>query len=311
MKFLCDKFQINYVQGGWDGDTNPHTGEPWDVGDKFRLAFITKSTTTAESKDYRTYDKFALQEAQLSTLAYSRMSYSVTGDWRAHVYVYNEDGTISSPRVRMDTEDSDLSVPIYAMDGTLLAAGYTELYNGPGPILDQNSESRHPGAWTTGSGTVDDPLGHPKMAASGFTTPIYVISSVLTMNVPSEHVHNYFDTRIKQLVDSVTVLKTDMQKVLDTRNEGDALLDQKLTGLTDDVEQNRSGIAMAAGINHPTVLAGMTQALDLSAINYEGKTGLAINYSRRINDNVQINFGSASTSDYNESVIKGGIVVQW
>ena len=55
----------------------------------------------------------------------------------------------------------------------------------------------------------------------------------------------------------------------------------------------------------------MTQALDLSAAHFEGETGIALNYARRINENVQINFGAASTSDGDESVIKGGIGWQW
>jgi hypothetical protein len=38
---------------------------------------------------------------------------------------------------------------------------------------------------------------------------------------------------------------------------------------------------------------------------------MALNYARRINENVQINFGAASTSDFDESVIKAGIGWQW
>jgi hypothetical protein len=78
-----------------------------------------------------------------------------------------------------------------------------------------------------------------------------------------------------------------------------------------DIESNTRGIAMVAALQTQTVLPGMTQALDLSAAHFEGETGLAINYSRRINDNVQINFGAATTSDGDESVIKGGIGWQW
>jgi hypothetical protein len=79
----------------------------------------------------------------------------------------------------------------------------------------------------------------------------------------------------------------------------------------EDIDRNARGIAMVAALQHTTVLPGMTQALDLSAAHFEGETGLAINYSRRINDNVQINFGAASTSDFDESVVKAGIGWQW
>jgi hypothetical protein len=78
-----------------------------------------------------------------------------------------------------------------------------------------------------------------------------------------------------------------------------------------DIDTNTRGIAMVAALQTTTVLPGMTQALDLSAAHFEGETGLAINYSRRINDNVQINFGAATTSDGDENVVKAGIGWQW
>jgi hypothetical protein len=77
------------------------------------------------------------------------------------------------------------------------------------------------------------------------------------------------------------------------------------------IEQNARGIAMVAALQHTTVLPGMTNALDVSAAHFEGETGMAINYARRINENVQINFGAASTTDFDESVIKAGVGVQW
>ena len=79
----------------------------------------------------------------------------------------------------------------------------------------------------------------------------------------------------------------------------------------EDIETNTRGIAMVAALQHTTVLPGMTNAFDLSAAHFEGETGIALNYARRINDNVQINFGAASTTDFEESVIKAGIGVQW
>jgi len=79
----------------------------------------------------------------------------------------------------------------------------------------------------------------------------------------------------------------------------------------EDIEQNTRGIAMVAALQHTTVLPGMNNAFDLSAAHFEGETGLALNFARRINENVQINFGAASTTDFDESVIKAGIGVQW
>ena len=79
----------------------------------------------------------------------------------------------------------------------------------------------------------------------------------------------------------------------------------------EDIDANTRGIAMVAALQHTTVLPGMTHALDISAAHFEGETGMALNYARRINDNVQINFGAASTTDFEESVIKAGVGIQW
>ena len=79
----------------------------------------------------------------------------------------------------------------------------------------------------------------------------------------------------------------------------------------EDIDANTRGIAMVAALQHTTVLPGMTHALDISGAHFEGETGMALNYARRINDNVQINFGAASTTDFEESVIKAGVGIQW
>jgi hypothetical protein len=88
-------------------------------------------------------------------------------------------------------------------------------------------------------------------------------------------------------------------------------LQSQIDGLDKRVDENARGIAMVAALQHTTVLPDMKHALDVSAAHFEGETGMALNYARRINDNVQINFGAASTTDFEESVIKAGIGVQW
>ena len=79
----------------------------------------------------------------------------------------------------------------------------------------------------------------------------------------------------------------------------------------DNISKNSRGIAMVAALQHTTVLPGMTNALDAGVAHFDGETGMSLNYSRRINENVQINFGAASTTDFDESVIKAGIGYQW
>ncbi len=77
------------------------------------------------------------------------------------------------------------------------------------------------------------------------------------------------------------------------------------------IDTNTRGIAMVAALTHTTILPGMKNALDISAAYFEGETGVAISYSRRINENTQINFAAASTTDFKESVVRGGIGWQW
>ena len=70
-------------------------------------------------------------------------------------------------------------------------------------------------------------------------------------------------------------------------------------------------IAMVAALTHSTVLPGKSHALDVSAAAFEGETGVAINYSGRLDENTQVNFGYAGTGFFEENIIRGGIGFQW
>ena len=106
---------------------------------------------------------------------------------------------------------------------------------------------------------------------------------------------------------------------------GDLFVNGRTQGVQSQVDQNRSlinrnagnidqntrGIAMAAALSQTTVLPGMDNALDVNAATFAGETGLAITYSRRVNENVQVNFGAATTTDLEDSIVRAGIGVQW
>ena len=114
------------------------------------------------------------------------------------------------------------------------------------------------------------------------------------------------------LIDGVSVATdADVAAATAAFQAADANLQSQISKNKKDIEQNTRGIAMVAALQHTTVLPGMNNAFDLSAAHFEGETGMALNYARRINENVQINFGAASTTDFDESVIKAGIGVQW
>lgn len=133
-----------------NGGINPNTGQPWQDGDQYRLAFHTASTITAESDDPATYDDFATAQANQSTLGNGNIQ-SSTG-WTAMVWVNTDDtrpqaldfnniqaneSPISSPRARAGTEDTTggsgvggAGVPVFAMDGTTcIARNNGDIYN--------------------------------------------------------------------------------------------------------------------------------------------------------------------------------------
>ena len=110
---------------------------------------------------------------------------------------------------------------------------------------------------------------------------------------------------------TIAGLTGDVASRINSNSSAIANNSSRIASNKEDIEQNTRGIAMVAALQHTTVLPGMNNAFDLSAAHFEGETGLALNYARRINENVQINFGAASTTDFDESVIKAGIGVQW
>jgi hypothetical protein len=140
----------------------------------------------------------------------------------------------------------------------------------------------------------------------------FIVANDLLVNGEIIATENYVDQAELDAI-AASNAYTDAREVAITAafTAADANLQRQINTNREDIDRNARGIAMVAALQHTTVLPGMTQALDLSAAHFEGETGLAINYSRRINENVQINFGAASTSDFDESVIKAGIGWQW
>ena len=86
---------------------------------------------------------------------------------------------------------------------------------------------------------------------------------------------------------------------------------EKIQANAEMISDNRKGIAMVAALTHSTVLPGNSHALDISAASFEGETGIAINYSGRLDENTQVNFGYAGTGLFEENIIRGGIGFQW
>lgn len=121
-----------------NGGINPNTGNPWQAGDQYRLAFYSAETITGESDDPNVYDAFATAQAQQNP------ALAASSGWTAMVWV-NTDSTLpqavdfnniqpgesplSSPLIRGGYDDltggasiGGAGVPVYAMNGTTAIA---------------------------------------------------------------------------------------------------------------------------------------------------------------------------------------------
>jgi hypothetical protein len=176
-----------------------------NAGDQYRLVFITNDKTTALSSNIADYDAFVTSQANSSTLLASLLT-----NWR----VIGSTSAVSA-KTHTSTDDSPVGangVPIYRLDGLLIASSYDDLWDGSiqnplyvaqdGTVLDTCC-----GTWTGtnvfGIGIPGDELGAPDLdvvdgAPNGIasnwiqTSPypagqsqyLYGISDVLT--VPGE-----------------------------------------------------------------------------------------------------------------------------
>ena len=163
---------------------------------------------------------------------------------------------------------------------------------------------------------LDDTTTSHVLTATNDGTGITATEIILGGNAPGTTETESVDIRVANdlFVDgdlNIAGLTGDVASRINSNSSAIANNSSRIASNKEDIEQNTRGIAMVAALQHTTVLPGMNNAFDLSAAHFEGETGLALNYARRINENVQINFGAASTTDFDESVIKAGIGVQW
>jgi hypothetical protein len=77
------------------------------------------------------------------------------------------------------------------------------------------------------------------------------------------------------------------------------------------IDENTRGIAMVAAMTNTRVEAGKTHGVDFNMAQFQSETGFAFGYANRLNDNVQLHTSVASTTDFDESVVRVGVAVQW
>jgi hypothetical protein len=92
-----------------------------DVGDPYRLAFVTSTVRDATSSDIHDYNEFVQAAADSSPLAGLGQSWQAIGSTIA-IDARDNTGT--------NLEVDGLGVPIHLVDGTLLATGNADLWDG-------------------------------------------------------------------------------------------------------------------------------------------------------------------------------------
>ena len=102
-------------------------------GDKFRLLFITSTTTHATSTDIATYNSFVQTRAKAGHTA---ISDSCGNQFKAVASTSTVDA-----RVNTDTESSDTAASIWWLDGNKAADNYTDFYDGSWDNYDRKNEN--------------------------------------------------------------------------------------------------------------------------------------------------------------------------
>ena len=163
-----------------NGGINPATGNPWQPGDSYRLAFVTSTTGSKASADITTYNSF-VQSAAAGSSMFPKLG---NGIWKAI-------GSTSTVAARDNTGTNPTTngtgVPVILMDGTtVFATNNTDLWNGSALrstgvymsiYLDENgvepasSVSVYTGSNSNGTPSSSQPLGIATNAATGLTRP--------------------------------------------------------------------------------------------------------------------------------------------
>ena len=169
-------------------------------GDKFRLIFVTDSTTAASSTDISDYNTFAQTAAAKNARLVNKDGNSFSSHFRALA-------STSAAHAKENTWTTASSVPIYWLGGEKVADDYADFYDGDWDSYAGKTESgkSYTGEVWTGTGNNGRPIGRrdylggtqvafanlsvpsPFARAVGDKTqlkPIYALSPVLVLSGP-------------------------------------------------------------------------------------------------------------------------------
>lgn len=134
-----------------NGGINPATGSAWAVGDSYRLAFVTSTSTQATATDITTYNNFVQSVATAAGLGSA--TWKVIASTQA---VSARDNTATHPGT------NGAGSAVFLMDGsTLFATGNNDLWNGANVPLNLNEQGNPSTAGTVFAGTFVDGTGEP------------------------------------------------------------------------------------------------------------------------------------------------------
>jgi len=192
------KCQLGVLKLSTNGWINPATGNIWALGDKYRLAFVTRATTQATSTDIATYNTFVQSVAASSTLNLGGATWKVIGSTATLDAI---DNTSTNPLWNGTGE------AIFLVDGTTnIANNYADLWDqsiNHALNLDERgvlfSTNPFAGTFATGTKDVGNVLGNTSGLTYGSTTdtganwlrifgdiptnphPVYALSDPLTV----------------------------------------------------------------------------------------------------------------------------------
>jgi hypothetical protein len=117
------------------------------------------------------------------------------------------------------------------------------------------------------------------------------------------------------ITEAVTAAKVELNTRIDGIEErvqavenGQTLQFQRHTAA---IQKLQRGIAMAAALQTPQIAPGHRRAVKLGVAYYDEQTGLAGGYAERLNRNVSVNAEMATTHQFKEVILRGGVNYSW
>jgi len=85
----------------------------------------------------------------------------------------------------------------------------------------------------------------------------------------------------------------------------------RLVGAEENIQQLQRGVAMVASLQTPVIEYGSDNAMKFSMANYGSENGFSFGYARRLFKGFSADVEAATTSQFEEAVIRGGINFSW